>query len=275
MYSTVESEIRELFSALLGTLPELLGAVLLLIAGWLLGKLLRLALLRAMRSFNQFFSGRFHGRYWEFVHVPNAVQSLLGYIIFCATLLIFGTVAMRLIGFTGVAGWLEALVIYLPSLFAGGVIIIGGFVLGAVMRRLVIQAANAADLPQPALMGKIAQISFIIVALVIGLGQIGIDVTFLILLSGIVLGAILAGFALAFGLGAQKLVVNLIAQQHLRQLVRHGQTVRIDEIEGRVLEFTSTGVLLETGNGRTYIPAKICLDQHLTLLNDETSHDDL
>lgn len=269
MYESVESELRELFSIVLSTLPELIGATLLILIGWLLGKFLRMVIVRIIRSFNHFFAGRFRGHNLEFVHIPKSIQTLLGGVAFWATLLVFITVGVRVVGLTSAATWLERMVVYLPSLFAGGLIILGGFIVGAVMRKLVVQAASAAEMPQPQWLGQIAQTTFIGVALVIGLGQIGIDVTFLIILVGIVLAAVLAGFAIAFGFGAQKLVANLVANQHLKQLMRPGQHAQIGEIRGQVLEFTPTGVWLETPKGRSYVPAKTCMEQHLTVFTEE------
>src|SRR5690606_5854325 len=159
---------------------------------------------------------RSHGSNLHVVRISSATEKLLGFVVFWATILMFITIAVRLVGFAAAAAWLDRLVVYLPSLVAGGLIIISGYLLGTVARHLVTQAAAAADIAQAALFGQIAQVSFLIVGVVIGLGQVGVDVSFLIILLAIGFGAVLAGFALAFGLGARSLVENLIAVRHLK-----------------------------------------------------------
>jgi uncharacterized membrane protein YjjP (DUF1212 family) len=92
--------------------------------------------------------------------------------------------------------------------------------------------------------------------LVIGLDQVGIDITFLTILFAIVVGGLLLSVALAFGFGARDLVANLIGAQQLARLLELGQVARIDGIEGQVLELTPTSVILSTDEGRMAIPAK-------------------
>jgi len=176
-------------------------------------------------------------------------------------------------GITGAAAWLERLVVYLPSLLAGGLIIVGGIIVGGVARKFVTHGAGAANIENPVLLGQLSQFIFVIVGLVIGLGQVGVDVTLLVLLFGIVLAAILIGFALAFGLGAKVLVENLIANHHIKQMIRPGQQIACGSKQGRVLEFTATGVVLETSEGRTMMPAKFCMDQCLDVLVKEVKDD--
>ncbi|MEX1665204.1 mechanosensitive ion channel family protein [Zhongshania arctica] len=269
MLEIFEQEATNVITTVITLLPDLLGAVLMLLLGWLLARFLRMAITRLARAFNTLVAGRFYGTNSEFARIPTTVQQLLGATVFWATILVFVAVSVRLMGFDGVAHWLERLVVYLPSLLSGGLIIIAGAIIGSASRKLITHAAETADIARPELLGQSSQVAFIVVGLIIGLGQIGVDVTFLIMLFGIVLATVLAGFSLAFGLGAKPLVENLIANQHLKLLVKPGQQVACGSLHGRVLEFTATGVLLETEHGRTLLPAKLFMEQSLSLITSE------
>lgn len=273
MLDTIKQEITNVFTTVIALLPDLVGALVLLLIGWMLARFLRLVTTRLTHSLNNILAGRFYGTNLEVARIPPSAQQLLGTVVYWATIFIFVIISVRLIGFTGAAGWLEKLLIYLPSLLAGGLIIIGGIILGSVTRRLVTHAAATANIAQPQLLGHVSQFSFIIVGFVIGLSQIGVDVTFFIILFGITLAAVLAGFSLAFGLGARSLVENLIANIHLKQMIKPGQIVATGAIRGRVLEFTATGVILETSEGRSLLPAKFCMDQSLNVVIHE-AHDE-
>jgi Mechanosensitive ion channel, conserved TM helix len=270
MLESLKQEVTNAMTSVVQQLPDILGALVMLFLGWLLARFLRMAVIHLIRVLNTLFAGRFSGTILEFARIPSAAQALLGVVVFWATLFVFATVAVRLTGFTAVASWLEQLVVYLPSLIAGGLIIILGVIMGSAMRKVVIHAAAAADISQPQFLGQVTQASLIIVSLVIGLAQMGIDVTFLTLLFGIILGTLLTGFALAFGLGARPLVENLIANQHLKQSIKLGEQVSCGSLHGRVLEFTATGVLLETSHGRAMLPAKLYMEQSFSV-----SHHDL
>jgi hypothetical protein len=210
-----------------------------------------------------------HGSTLHMVKISSATERLLGFIVFWSTMLVFVTIAVGLVGFPAAAAWLDRLVVFVPSLVSGGLIIIISYVLSTVARHLVQHTAAAADIPRAALFGQIAQVSFLIVGVVIGLGQIGVDVSFLVILLAIGFAAVLAGFALAFGLGARLLVQNLIAVRHLKQQIHQGQIVEIGGDRGRVLEFSSTGLVLETAEGRKLIPASLCMEQSFSVITRE------
>lgn len=268
MFDAIEQETQQVITTVVALIPDLFGALILLLIGWLLAGFLKLVVSRLIQSINHFLVGTLLGTRWEIIRIPATAQTLFGQIVFWVTMLVFIAIAVRLVGFTGAAAWLDRLVVYLPSLLAGGLIIVSGFILGAVMRKLITHTAAAADVSQPQRLGQLVQVSVVVVGLVIGLGQIGIDVTFLIILFGIVVAAVLAGFALAFGLGAKTLVENLIANQHVKQIIKPGQLAQFGTQRGRVLEFTATGIMLESDQGRIVVPARLCLQQSFELLAD-------
>ncbi|HSG06406.1 MAG TPA: mechanosensitive ion channel domain-containing protein, partial [Nitrospiria bacterium] len=99
--------------------------------------------------------------------------------------------------------------------------------------------------------------------------QIGIQVEFLTTLIFVVVGGLFGGIALAFALGARKIVGNLIASQYLLQTHSVGQIVKIGEIRGSIREITPTAVVVETPEGRVFIPASKFQEEASTLTSDE------
>jgi len=87
-----------------------------------------------------------------------------------------------------------------------------------------------------------------------------------------VLGVVLAGFSLAFGLGARQVVANLIASHALQRQFAVGQRARIGGIEGEILEFTPTSVILATGEGRVTVPAGRFDEEPSVMLSPDTGH---
>jgi len=267
MFATMEEQFTGLVATLIAYIPQLAGGLALIVAGWLLARLLRVLATRFLTTLNRLLDRLLHGATLDFVRISPATARLLGSIVFWVTLLIFITMAIRVMGLTGAAAWLEALVTHLPAVAAGIAIMATSLIAGTVVRNLVLHAAASAGLAKAPLYGHVAQISTIVIGLVIGLDQVGVDVTFLILLLGIVLGTLLLGFALAFALGARDLVSNLVATQHLRLFVKPGQVARIGDFEGRVLEFAPTGLVLETLEGRALVPGSLCLHGVITVLS--------
>ena len=114
----------------------------------------------------------------------------------------------------------------------------------------------AAGLAYGPLLGRLAQVVVVMIAVVTGIDQVGVESRFLIAALTIVIAAVIGGAALAFGLGARTAVSNIIGAHYLRQTYRVGQTVRIGSVEGSIVAMTTTAVILETGGGRVLVPAK-------------------
>ena len=104
---------------------------------------------------------------------------------------------------TDLSAWLDAIIIYIPRLLLGLIIIVGGYMLGLLARSL---ATNLLEPQAGQLLPRLTQYLVVIVAVVTGLNQMAIDVSFLATLTTVVLGALLGSLSLAFALGARGLV---------------------------------------------------------------------
>ena len=109
----------------------------------------------------------------------------------------------------------------------------------------------------------------IALTVIIGLGQLGIDVQLLGQILAVLVSAVVLALALAFGLGAGPTVANIIALRNLSRHYQQGQRVRIDQLEGEILELSKTTVILDTEAGRAMIPAKT-FQEKISVLLDET-----
>jgi hypothetical protein len=105
------------------------------------------------------------------------------------------------------------------------------------------------------------------------LDQAGIDVGFIITLVGIFVAAVAASFALAFALGSQTFVANLIGVYQMQNYLRPGQDVRIDDVQGEILDLSTTSVVLATEKGRVLLPGRLLSEETLTLLTPDSDDD--
>jgi small-conductance mechanosensitive channel len=180
-------------------------------------------------------------------------------------MLMFVTLTTEILGLGIFVAWLKEIVTYLPLAAAGLLIVLVGFVVSSLARDLVASAAASAGLTQSDLLGRAAQFVILLTTIIIGVDQIGIDIEFLTVVAGILLGSLLGGTALAFGLGARTHVSNIIAANQMRQLYEIGDKVRIGEIEGQITDITVSRVIVETSTGSVDVPAKI-FDEQVTVI---------
>lgn len=260
--ATVGSTLVERFVAFV---PSVLGAVLLLFAGWILARILRVLAMRAAMLLDTLFARIAGPAGGERLRVGRA-SGVLGAIVFWVVLLFFATAATQVLGLQTFTDWLARLIDYLPTLAAGVLIVAAGYVLSRFAGDLVRATATRLDASQRAVLGRLTQVTILIGAVLVGADQIGVRITFLAIFAAVAASAVLGALAMAVGLGARTYIANLIGAHHMRQAFAVGQTIRVAGHEGRILELATEAVILETAEGRVTLPGRVYGEEAITVV---------
>ena len=238
-------------------LPSVLGAVVLLLVGWGVARLLRYAteqitekiLIRLART--RPMDTR--------VHQPrsySAAPGIASRIVFWVVLLFFVLAASEVLELEVISSLLTGVTAYLPRLFVGLLIVFIGLWFGEATRAVLRRTSTGLGIEQGDALGRMGQLLVLLIVFSIAAGHIGIDNTLLTILIAILFGVILGAIALAFSLGAKTMVENLLAAQSIAQSYSAGEIIRIGEIEGKLLRITRTSLIVDTDEGQVMIPAK-------------------
>ncbi len=147
--------------------------------------------------------------------------------------------------------WLDGVLNYLPRVLVGLTIIGLGHMTGVLARYLV---SRMSDDVEPTSTGpRIIHAAIVVIAVVMGLQHMKIDITFLTQLVLVALAVSGAGLALAFALGARQYVSNLVAQSEISRYAI-GDRIRVDDVEGEIIEMTRSGVIVNSTEGLVSIP---------------------
>ncbi|HEY9050606.1 MAG TPA: mechanosensitive ion channel domain-containing protein [Gammaproteobacteria bacterium] len=255
LLSSLSQTFNTMMVNLIDFLPRILAALLVLIIGWLLAKMIRTLIIRLVNQLD---------RLWQKMVVSKGLVSLqprhpparfVGEILFWMTILISVVMATEILGLSIFVSWLTEIVSYLPLLVSGLLIVLAGFIVSSLVRDLIASTMASAGMTQGDVVGRLVQVVILFTAIVIGTDQVGIDVTFLSVISAIILSATLGSVALAFGLGARNYVANIIAAHYLRSDIRVGDRIRMGDVSGAVAEITNTRIVIDTQDGRISLPA--------------------
>jgi len=254
-------------------LPNLIGALALFLGGWLLARLLRGLTAR-------FIDGSFpliqklSRRSTESTGVlQRRIRVLFVNLVFWTVLLVFTGAALEVLEIDLFSLWLSNAVAYLPNLIAGVLIVFAGFILGGMAQQLVAQAADTLELGSANVLGRTAQVIAILLGLVIGINQVGIDVSLLSNVITVLLLTSLGGLAITIALSSRQQVSNYLAANYVRKLYQVDDRVKIDQQEGRILEIGDWCVLLETSDGDLSVPASRFLESNCLKLAGEVDRE--
>jgi hypothetical protein len=250
-------------------IPTILGAALLVLSGWLLGRLLAWTARRLVHALL--------GRLSRYPSLRSAldgsdaatqVPAVIAGFVFWAVLIFFVAAALETLGLPVITASLSRVAYYLPNVLAALVVVFAGLIAGKVIGSAVTRAANSTGMAFGQTIGAIVRGTVLLVAIVVAIEQIGIKANLLIVIVAVVVGATLAGAGLAFGLGARTAVSNIIASHYVAQAYRVGQNVRVAGVEGKIIETTPTAVFVAAPHGRVMIPAKQFSEEASVLLTE-------
>ena len=273
--TTISASWEALFSQIIAATPQLLAALAVVVLGWFVAQLLRLATRKLIRGIDSIWSGSDTEDNAGQLRAKRTQAIIAGNLVFWVVLIFFFTIAANLAGWEMLSNWMEGIVVYLPNLVSGLLIILAGFLLSNFVRKGIMSAADSAGMAQGTVLARIAQVVVVFTTLLIGIEQIGIDVDFLTNVVIVVVGVLLGGIALAFGLGARSLIANLIGAQYLRKHCRIGEHMQIGGIEGSIVEVTQTCIVLDTEYGRSVIPARLFQEQPSSFKSQTEEHDEI
>lgn len=201
------------------------------------------------------------------------LADILGWFSYWLIVLIFLKAALTSLNLPSLVELLGKLIHSIPMLLIAAIVIFGGVVISNVIRDKIILSARSIGIQQAELLGSLTRFLVIILAVIVGLTQIGIDVRLFEHILTILFAAVVGSVGLAFGLGAGPTVSNIISARYVKKNYQIGQVLQINNMEGKILELLPTGIILETETGRTFIPAKM-FEQEASILLDDRSLDD-
>ena len=208
--------LRVSFLQIVDFIPALLGAVIILLAGYLLAKVIEKLVFRGLRriKLNQMLE---RGGVMEAVERSGShldptrvVSALVFWFIMFAVILLAGNA----LGLESLANVFTELVSYIPSVIAAIVIMIVGIVLGGFVGGLIM--ASAGGLHGGPALARIGRIGVIVLAIFMALQELGIASDIVTTAFAILFGAVALALALSFGLGNRELAGEITRQWYDR-----------------------------------------------------------
>jgi hypothetical protein len=193
-------------------LPRLLVAILVLVAGWLIAKLVRFAVARGLRAINFHVLTERAGMdgFLRNGGIRADTTDLLALLCYWLVILAALIIGFNSLGLVYVTDLLAKVVLFVPKLMVALVILAFGAYFARVIGNAVAAYGRNIHLQDAELLGRIARYAIVTFVVLIALDQVNVggDIvrqTFLVILAGVVFA-----LALAFGLGGKDWAAELL-----------------------------------------------------------------
>ncbi len=247
-------------------LPNIAGALFLLIIGYLVAKGIGLAIAKLLAKLGL-------DKLTESSGVASAVQStgfetsasaIIGKIVYWLIFLLFMIAAADSLGLPRVSDTINGFVQYLPKLIGAMLVVIIGLFAAHLVRSAVETASASMQLDYGKPLGTLIYMLIVIVVVSLAIGQLEIETDLLNQVVSIILFAIGAAVALSLGMGTRATAGNIVAGLYARDLFPPGDKITVGDISGRVIEVSATNTLLELDDGTTYtLPNSVLVESQV------------
>jgi hypothetical protein len=214
--------------------PALLGALVILFAGYLLAKVLEKLVERFLRRIRL---NKMLERYGVMEAVERSGSHLnptrvLANLVFWLAMFAVILIAANALGLESLANVFSELVSYIPSVIAAIVIILVGIVLGGFVGGLI--SASAGALHGGKALARVGRSGVILLAIFMALQELGIATDIVTTAFAILFGAIALAMALSFGLGNRELAGQITREWYEQYRTERDEALKRErELEER------------------------------------------
>ncbi|WP_341221558.1 mechanosensitive ion channel family protein [Polaribacter atrinae] len=250
-------------------LPQLLKGIGFLLIGWLLIKFLLYIIKKAL-GFTKIDSllqklhvDEIFGESSLKIQPTSIIITAIKWVL----ILLFIIVGSELLGLRMISEQLSSLIAYLPKLISALIIFAIGLYVANMVKKALFSVFKSLELTGGNLVGAIAFYLIAIIVTVTALNQAGVNTDLITSNLSIILGAILASFTIAFGLGSRDVIKRLLFGYYTRKNIQSGDKVIVNGIEGVVDVIDNICIILITKEGKVILPIKYIVDNQVEVIS--------
>ena len=246
---------------------KLLGALVLLIVGWLVTKLVvkgvrRLLKLAKANKLDDKLNDIeiVEGKRLSFDTI-KIVSKFVKWVMYIIIIIMISDI----LGLEIISKQISELLSYLPQLFAALTIFIIGLLFANFVKKGLKSFFESMDLSGGKIISQVVFFLIFIFISITALNQAGIDTTIITSNITMILAAFLLAFSIAFGIGAKDVVAKLLQTFYARKMFEVGQKIIFNEKHYAVEEVRSISLVLKGENGKLIVPIEDIMENQIKL----------
>jgi small-conductance mechanosensitive channel len=251
--------IKDIFYDVLGqfaaVLPNLAGALAVLLIGWLISRGLRklVKTLLSRTGIDQLAERLNQIEIMEKARIRIVPSVLLSKILYYILMLVVALAATDILGIQAVSDLMVDIINYIPNLLTAAIVLFIGLLFADFIKGIVLSTAKSLGIPSANLIANFLFYFLLIAVAMSALGQAQIDTDFLATNLTIIIAGGVAAFAIGYGLASRDVMANFIASFYSSKKVTPGDVIKVGEVTGTVKAMDNTSITLEGEEKQTII----------------------
>ncbi len=256
MMEIVLKSLQQVVEQIIGVLPNIIGALVLLVFGWILAKIVssitsrilsRIGLDKLADRLNDTDSFRES-------NITIKPVSIIKKFLYWTILLIFILSATETLGLDILTQQVGKIVDFIPKLLTAMIIMGIGFYLADAIKQLVGNAAQSFGLPSWKVISYGVFYILLVAISITALEQAGIMTDVIKWNIYIVLAGIFLAFAIAYGFAARNVLTSILTSYYSKSNFAVGQVIELDEYTGTIIKMDNVSFTLDIGDRYIVFP---------------------
>ena len=255
----------------MGTIPSILGAVIVLLVAWLLARLVSGGFERLLRTVKfDILAERLQlTEFLQQMGVQMSPSALIGRFIYWIFVLLIIASAAETLNWILVSELIQKFLSYLPKLVTGIVVFIAGSYLASLARDFIRSATGSLGISTGRILSSVLYYLLFIMVVLTAMEQASIDTRILSTNLLIIIAAIMLAAAISYGFASRDVLANILAGFFNRRTFQKGMVIEIDGIQGVIVEMSNVAVTIQVSeNERVVIPSHQLMTSKVKIIKE-------
>jgi small-conductance mechanosensitive channel len=216
------ASLTSFWTELASFIPQLLGAIIALVLGWMLAKVARTGVMRLLTllKFDKATEKSGLEAFMKHAELDLSVGSVIGNLVYWLIILVMIVTVANSLGLSMVADLFNKVVLYIPNVIVAILVLVFGTILARFINRLVFAWLNNMEFEGALTVSTFSEYAMLVFVFFMALEQLQIANELLTAAFIISFGAVGLAFAIAFGLGAKDWAAKVV--EKILDQKRHG-----------------------------------------------------
>ncbi len=262
---TIIARLKEM----LNVIPNLIGALVVFIVGWILAKTVSRILKTILEKTGiDKLAEKLNEIEIIYKSKIKIVPSIfLSKVLYYMILFVFAMAATEVLGMEAISELMQNTMAYIPKLFSALLVLVFGIFIADAIKNMVHTAANSLAIPSAKMISTIVFYFIFVNVLMITLKQAELKTDFIETNISIIFAGIIFAFALGYGMASKSLMSNILSSFYNKSKFELGTTIKVDGVKGKIISIDATSITLETENSNIVIPMGKLVDQKIEFFN--------
>jgi small-conductance mechanosensitive channel len=253
--------------SLMTTIPSIIGALLLLLVGWILAKAFSYTIGKSLKlvGTDKLMEKANFEKFLNKAKIEMPLSKFIGKVVYWVIMLLFFVVAADSLGWAVVSQSLSDLIAYLPKLFSGIAIFVIGLYIANFVKVSLRGIFDSMNVASGNIVSSFAFYIIVVILTLTALNQAGVDTHVITSNVSILLAGIVLAFAVSFGLGSRDVLKNILSSFYSKSIFEVGQTIEINGVSGTIEQIDTTSCVIKTKTGKVVFPVSSLLSEQVKI----------